>query len=56
MKIKTQFNKIDIMITSWMRKEGILLLRLSLGLVFIWFGMLKPFGMSPAQTLVENTI
>jgi len=32
------------------------LLRYSLGVIFIWFGALKPFGMSPAQDLVANTV
>ena len=31
-------------------------LRVSLGIVFIWFGLLKPLGMSPAQELVERTV
>jgi uncharacterized membrane protein YkgB len=55
-EIKKKLNEIDIKITSWMRKEGVFFLRLSLGIVFIWFGILKPFGLSPAQTLVENTV
>tara|TARA_B100000035_G_C20907674_1_gene512410 strand:- start:318 stop:698 length:381 start_codon:yes stop_codon:yes gene_type:complete len=25
-------------------------------MVFIWFGLLKPLGISPAQELVENTV
>ena len=25
-------------------------------MIFIWFGLLKPFGISPAQELVENTV
>ena len=35
---------------------GILLLRYSQAMVFIWFGLLKPLGISPAQELVENTV
>lgn len=32
------------------------LLRVSLALVFIWFGALKPLGMSPANELVARTV
>lgn len=51
------FNRVDAQITHWMGKYGLLLLRLSLGLVFFWFGILKFFpGMSPAQELAIRTI
>ena len=49
-------NDIDIYITNFMSKWGITLLRYSLGIIYIWFGILKPFGLSPAQELVENTV
>ena len=39
-----------------MSTYGILLLRYSLAMIFIWFGLLKPLGISPAQELVENTV
>jgi uncharacterized membrane protein YkgB len=29
---------------------------LSLGVIFIWFGILKPFGLSPAQDLVKAAV
>ncbi len=32
------------------------LLRYSLAIIFIWFGLLKPLGMSPAADLVANTV
>src|ERR1044071_4559327 len=36
---------------------GITLLRISLGIIFLWFGALKFFpGMSPAQDLAMRTI
>jgi uncharacterized membrane protein YphA (DoxX/SURF4 family) len=51
------FDRIDLRITTWMSRYGVLLLRLSLGLVFFWFGILKFFpGMSPAQGLAIKTI
>ena len=33
-----------------------LLLRISLALVFIWFGALKPFRISPADDLIQRTV
>ena len=53
--IKTS-DELDIFITKFMSKWGITFLRYSLGLIYIWFGILKPFGLSPAQELVENTV
>lgn len=53
--IKT-YDELDIFITKFMSKWGITFLRYSLGLIYIWFGILKPFGLSPAQELVENTV
>ena len=38
------------------QKCGLTLLRVSLSIVFIWFGILKPFGLSPASDLVANTV
>ena len=53
--IKT-YDELDIFITKFMSKWGITFLRYSLGVIYIWFGILKPFGLSPAQELVENTV
>ena len=51
------FDKADIALTSWMAVKGILLLRISIGIIFFWFGFLKFFqGMSPAETLAVKTI
>ena len=51
------FNKLDRKITSWMADYGLLILRVGLGIVFLWFGVLKFFkGLSPAEDLVRNTI
>lgn len=53
----TWFDNIDTRITHWMARYGIVLLRISLGVVFLWFGALKFFpGLSPAQDLVSRTI
>ena len=51
------FHEIDIRVTKWMAANGIKILRISLGLIFLWFGALKFFpGMSPAEDLAINTI
>jgi len=51
------FNRKDARITAWMARHGITLLRVSLGVVFFWFGVLKFFpGLSPAQDLAAHTI
>lgn len=39
-----------------MARFGPRILRVALAVVFIWFGLLKPLGMSPAEALVRNTV
>ena len=57
MVILENVDRIDRTLTTWMAKNGILLLRLSLGIIFFWFGFLKFFpGLSPAQNLAGETI
>ena len=47
----------DRAITGWMARNGITLLRISLSIVFFWFGVLKFFPhLSPAETLASQTI
>lgn len=50
------FNAIDRPIARFMEKHGTRLLRWSLAVIFIWFGALKFFDLSPANDLVEKTI
>jgi len=48
---------VDRHITGWMAKNGITLLRISVGIVFFWFGVLKFVpGLSPADALATRTI
>ena len=55
--IKKYFDKGDKSLTEWMGKYGMLILRISLGIIFLWFGILKFFkGLSPAEDLVRNTV
>jgi uncharacterized membrane protein YkgB len=44
-------------ITGWMASHGVTLLRISMGVIFFWFGMLKYVeGLSPAEALAIRTI
>jgi uncharacterized membrane protein YphA (DoxX/SURF4 family) len=48
---------LDVRITRTMARHGLVLLRVSLGIVFLWFGALKLFpDLSPAQELATRTI
>ncbi|MDX1435909.1 MAG: DoxX family membrane protein [Anaerolineales bacterium] len=54
---QTTFNRVDEKITNFLAEYGVIFLRISLGLVFFWFGFLKFFpGISPAQDLATRTI
>ncbi len=39
-----------------MRRWGIPALRVSLVVIFVWFGILKPLGLSPAASVVRATV
>jgi uncharacterized membrane protein YkgB len=55
--IDTAYKQVDEYLTGWMARRGVTLLRVSLGLIFLWFGLLKFFpGLSPAQDLAGRTI
>jgi len=46
-----------IRINNWKKKNGINILRFSLGFIFLWFGVLKFFhGVSPAEQIAGRTI
>lgn len=50
------FDEIDLKISSFMDRWGILAVRISFGIIFIWFGILKPLGISAAEPLVIATV
>lgn len=53
----SQVRHLDRRITRWMADNGITLLRISVGIVFLWFGVLKFVpGLSPADELATRTI
>jgi uncharacterized membrane protein YphA (DoxX/SURF4 family) len=48
---------VDRRVTRWMADHGIPILRVALGIVFVWFGALKLVpGLSPAEDLVRATV
>lgn len=54
---RRKFQRMDMRITRWMASNGIILLRISMGIIFFWFGFLKFFeGLSPAEFLATQTI
>lgn len=55
--LSARFDAFDRRVTGWMAQNGLRLLRVSLGLVFLWFGVLKFFpGLSPASDLAARTM
>jgi len=55
-ELSSRFDQIDRMITAWMARHGLLILRIGLGVVFFWFGALKLVpDLSPAEDLVRRT-
>ncbi|MEN8188882.1 MAG: hypothetical protein ABFS19_03475 [Thermodesulfobacteriota bacterium] len=49
-------SEVDLKITNWMDHYCQFLMRISLALIFIWFGLLKPLGMSPEDELIKRTV
>ena len=54
-KLLTRIDVIDYTLTKWMGRIGHPMLRYALGLIFLWFGIIKPLGLSPVHDLVANT-
>lgn len=54
--IHSFFHQVDPHISGWMERNGIRMLRISLGIIFVWFGALKLFGNSPDQELAERIV
>jgi len=50
------WDRLDRKMVSFMRSHGIRLLRIALGIVFVWFGALKLTGHSPVAQLVAQTV
>ena len=51
-----RLRRLDRQISTFFRRWGIPALRVSVAIVFIWFGALKVFGVTPVADLVANTV
>jgi uncharacterized membrane protein YkgB len=50
---KTRYKNIDLQIIEFFKKTYIPVARISIFLVFFWFGLIKILGLSPASPLAE---
>lgn len=48
--------EIDRVIIQTLNRISLPALRISLGIIFIWFGALKPLGNSPANDVITKTV
>lgn len=57
LKKLSKITHFDHGLTRWMAANGILILRVSIGIIYFWFGVLKFFpGLSSAADLATDTI
>ena len=54
--VEVLWARVDRWMVGFMTTHGIRLMRISLAIVFIWFGLLKVIGKSPVAELVGNTV
>ena len=54
--VRKKAERLDERLRPLLARIGVPLLRVSLGVVFLWFGFLKIFDGSPVSGLVANTI
>ena len=52
---RAHLQSIDDAVSGFMERWGVTALRWALGIVFIWFGVLKVIGKSPVEDLVADT-
>jgi len=51
-----RLHQVDARLSAFFRTWGVPALRVSLAIVFIWFGALKVFDVTPVSELVANTV
>ena len=54
--MRSVISRVDDVVIPFLRRWGVTTLRISLAIVFIWFGALKVFGVSPVVDLVASTV
>lgn len=52
----SSLDRFDRSVSGFMARWGVPALRISLAVVFIWFGILKPLGISAAEPLLLATV
>ena len=56
-QLMQRFDAVDRAVTHFMARHGVTLLRISMGIVFFWFGALKLVpDLSPAENLIRESI
>ena len=56
-RLPSRIDPIDVRITGFLARHSVTILRVALGVVFFWFGVLKYFpNVSPAEILAGRTI
>lgn len=55
-RYQRRFDELDATIAARMDRWGMPVLRVAVAVVFVWFGALKIFGVSPAADLVAATV
>lgn len=54
--LRLAWNRLDTRMIGLMTTCGIRFMRISLAVIFIWFGLLKVIGQSPVADLVAQTV
>ena len=55
-KVADKIRGFDRWFINFLNRSSLTILRMSLAIIFIWFGALKPFGQSPAVDLIKKTV
>ena len=55
-ELRVRAKALDDTIVGLMGRIGMPFLRIGIGIIFIWFGLLKPLGLSPAAELLAKTV
>ena len=55
-EMKAIFDTIDRFIAEWMNQWSSSAIRISFGIIFIWFGILKVLDVSSAESLLKATV
>ena len=54
--MKRKLDHIDKEVTDWLKGHSYNFLKYSLAIIFIWFGILKPLGLSSSNDLIAKTV